>query len=91
MRLPWKRRPDEAPATPRPDYTAIAVLEHDLFGIKPTPGTAAALVVAMRRTGTCLTHQPVETTTFGESISNGVCTRCGTPMVLNDAGDWTAV
>ena len=47
MRLPWKRRPD-ALAVPRPNYTAIAVMEHDLFGIQPKPGTAAAAIVGMR-------------------------------------------
>jgi hypothetical protein len=50
MRRPWKRRP-KAPAVRRPDYTAIAVLEHDLFGIQPKPGTTAAAIIGMRRLG----------------------------------------
>lgn len=58
MRLPWKRR-EEAPAAQRPDYTAIAVMEHDLFGIQPEPGTTAAAVIAMRHFGTHLAHPPV--------------------------------
>lgn len=87
MRLPWKRRP-EAPAAPRPNYTSIAVMEHDLLGIKPEPGTAAAAVVALRQVGTCLTHQPVETTVLNDSARNGMCTRCGRILVLNGEGDW---
>ncbi|MER6249400.1 hypothetical protein [Streptomyces griseorubiginosus] len=47
MRLPWRRHPTTA-LRPRPDYTAIAVLEHDLFGIQPEPGTAAAAIIGMR-------------------------------------------
>jgi hypothetical protein len=47
MRLPWKRRQE----APRPNYTAIAVLEHDLFGIQPAPGTTAAAIIGMRRLG----------------------------------------
>lgn len=44
MRLPWKRRQ----RAPRPNYTAIAVLEYDLFGVQPEPGTAAAAIIGMR-------------------------------------------
>ncbi|MEW1754177.1 hypothetical protein [Streptomyces angustmyceticus] len=58
MRLPWKRHP-KVPAAPRPNYTSIAVMENDLFGIQPKPGTAAAAIVGMRRIGECLTHQPL--------------------------------
>lgn len=50
MRRLWMRRP-KAPAARRPDYTAIAVLEHDLFGIQPKPDTAAAAIIGMRRLG----------------------------------------
>jgi len=87
MRLPWKRHPD-VPAVPRPNYTSIAVMEHDLFGIQPKPGTAAAAIVAMRHIGTCVTHQPVEPTGLGDPAPNGMCHRCGRTMVLNDLGDW---
>lgn len=45
----WKRPAAAQP--PRPDRLRIAVLEHELFGIEPEPGTAAALVVALRRFG----------------------------------------
>lgn len=50
MRWLWKRRP-KAPAVRRPDYTAIAVLEHDLFGIQPKPDTTAAAIIGMRHLG----------------------------------------
>ncbi|MEU5596838.1 hypothetical protein [Streptomyces sp. NPDC020298] len=76
---------------PRPDYTRIAVLEHDLFGIQPEPGTAAALVIGLRRAGTCLTHQPVDTTMLGDPVHVGICARCGTSMTLNEDGHWVTV
>ena len=56
MRLPWKRRQQ----APRPNYTAIAVLEYDLFGIQPAPGTAAAAIIGMRGFGTGMAHQRPE-------------------------------
>jgi hypothetical protein len=85
----WPRRaPAPAPARPRANPTRIAVLEHDLLGIPPEPGTAAALSIALRSAGTCFRHDPVETTGLGEQ-TNGVCTRCGAAMVLDDEGDWT--
>ncbi|MGW2209934.1 hypothetical protein [Streptomyces sp. NPDC001781] len=87
MRLWPRRRP--APASPRANPTKIAVLEHDLLGILPQPGTSAAAVIALRRVGTCLTHQPVDTTTLGSPQSVGVCGRCGAAMVLGDDGGWT--
>ncbi|MER6832690.1 hypothetical protein ABT320_01650 [Streptomyces cellulosae] len=85
----WPRR--RPPATPEPERanpTRIAVLEHDLLGIPPKPGSAAALAIAMRRTGTCIDHDPVEMTGFGEARPNGLCTRCGAAMVLDDEGAW---
>lgn len=60
MRLPWKRRRDAAPATRRPDYTAIAVMEYDLFGIQPKPGTAAAAIIGMRRLSGIVSPEPDE-------------------------------
>ena len=79
--------PQPAPRT-RPNYTAIAVLEHDLFGIQPRPGTAAALTIALRKVGNCMTHQPVETTTFGQPGQSGLCARCGREMVQDNNGEW---
>ncbi|QJT04369.1 hypothetical protein G9272_32140 [Streptomyces asoensis] len=86
----WRRRPAPAPAQPRANPTRIAVLEHDLLGIPPEPGTAAALVVAMRMTGTCLEHDPADVTGFGDARSSGVCVRCGVRMVLDEDGEWIA-
>ncbi|MGA5604016.1 hypothetical protein ACPCUF_23770 [Streptomyces griseoincarnatus] len=82
-----RRRPPAAPEPERANPTRIAVLEHDLLGIPPEPGSAAALVVALRRTGTCVEHEPVETTTFGEARLTGLCTRCGAAMV-EEEGEW---
>lgn len=45
MRLPWRK-----PLPRRADPLAIAVLEYELFGIEPKPGTAAAFAVGLRRT-----------------------------------------
>lgn len=56
MRLLWKQRQYEAPVR-RPDYTAIAVLEYDIFGIEPKPGTAAAAMIGMRSLAAVLRHQ----------------------------------
>lgn len=54
MRLPWRRRPVPVPAE-RPDYTAIALLEHEIYGITPEPGTAAAAVLGLRRIASAAT------------------------------------
>ncbi|MFR9794207.1 hypothetical protein ACL07V_37230 [Streptomyces sp. MB22_4] len=87
----WPRRSRLEPPAPRPDPTRIAILEHDLFGIQPQPGTAAALAIGLRRVGACSTHAPVEVTGLGDQTRNGLCTRCGIPVILNDEGDWAAV
>lgn len=84
-----RRQAEPQPAAPRPNYTAIAILEHDLLGIPPKPGTAAALTIALRRLGDCTTHQPVETTTLGQPGCVGMCTRCGKPMIQGEGGAWT--
>ncbi|MEU1800886.1 hypothetical protein [Streptomyces sp. NPDC019937] len=39
-----RRRP-----RPRADHVRIAELEHELFGIEPEPGTAAAFIIGLRR------------------------------------------
>lgn len=48
MRL-WSRRTRPEPTVPRPDRTRIAVLEYELFGIEPKPGTVAAAVIGLRQ------------------------------------------
>lgn len=83
----WPRRHPPAPAPVRANPTRIAVLEHDLLGIPPQPGTAAALIIAMRRIGTCTEHAPVETTGLDDARPTALCTRCGVAMVLED-GEW---
>lgn len=64
------------------------MLEHDLLGIKPKPGTAAALSIALRQFGTCLNHDPIETSTLGDPGVTGLCQRCGSAMLLAENGDW---
>ncbi|HEX5567689.1 MAG TPA: hypothetical protein VFY14_12320 [Streptomyces sp.] len=44
----WKRRKTHVPA-PRPDRVKIALLEYELFGIEPEPGTAAAAVISLQQ------------------------------------------
>lgn len=88
MKMWPRRRQAPAPVRPRANPTRIAVLEHDLLGIPPEPGTAAALTIALRRAGTCMTHEPVDVTTFGDPRPVGQCGRCGAHMVLDDGGAW---
>lgn len=71
----------------RPSPVRIAVLEHDLFGVQPKPGTAAALAVGIRAGGQCWQHKPAATLTPGP-IAEGVCTQCGRPMRLDGEGHW---
>jgi hypothetical protein len=73
---------------PRPNPTRIAVLEHDLYGIQPEPGTPAALTIALRRTGTCITHDPVEITSMTDNRANALCTGCGAHMIHSRDGGW---
>lgn len=85
-----RRRPEPQPALPpRPNYTAIAVLEHDQLGIQPQPGTAAALVIALRKiAANCTAHQPIDTTPFAQVGRSGMCARCGCDMVQDGGGEW---
>lgn len=88
MKLWPRRRPAPAPARPRANPTRIAVLEHDLLGIPPQPGTAAALAIALRRTGTCLEHDAADVTGFGDARPSAVCVRCGVHLVQGEGGGW---
>ena len=84
-----RRKVEPQPPSPRPNYTAIAVLEHDLLGIPPKPGTAAAVSIALRQAvANCTAHQPVETTVLGQPGHVGMCTRCGCDMVQDGEGEW---
>lgn len=82
-----KRRP--APPVPRANHARIAVLEHDLLGIEPEAGTAAAVTIALRKAAAnCMEHQAVETTTLGSPGPVGLCARCGCTMVQDAEGEW---
>jgi hypothetical protein len=73
--------------TDRPNLVRIAVLEHDLLGIQPEPGTAAALAVGTRRLGQCWQHKPAAT--LGPvPIEEAVCIQCGRQMKLDSEGHW---
>lgn len=86
------RTPDPAPARrerPNPDY--IAVLEHDLLGIVPEPGTPAARAVALAKPvdrTTCPHEDVIDVTQLGQARPTGMCQRCGADMVESDEGDW---
>lgn len=54
----WPRRSRPQSSVPRPDYIAIAVLEYDMFGIQPEPGTTAAAIIGMRAFGAGLVSRP---------------------------------
>lgn len=83
----FRRRPAvAAPPAERANPTRIAVLEHDLLGIKPVPGSPAALAVALRRTATCIEHRPVETTVLHDLRRTAICTGCGAAMVASPRG-----
>jgi hypothetical protein len=85
---PFRARWTDPDPAPRANPIRIAVLEHDLFGVQPEPGSAAALQIALRRTGTCVTHRPVETTEFGDPRAVGMCLGCGRSMLQQDDGRW---
>jgi hypothetical protein len=80
----FRQRDDRLP-TQRPpaNPTRIAVLEHDLLGIQPEPGTIAALAVVLRKAGTCIEHKPVQA-----GAGSTMCTGCGRTMHLKEDGTW---
>jgi hypothetical protein len=71
----------------RPNPITIAVLEHDLLGIQPESGTAAALSIGLRAAGQCWQHKPAATLT-ASPVREAVCTQCGRRMRLDDEGRW---
>lgn len=83
----WPRKPRSAPATPtRANTTRIAVLENDLLGIPPKPGTAAAAVLTLRQAGTCIEHDPLDVAEFGKPPGTQIiCGRCGRKLELVDS------
>lgn len=94
MRLPWTRKPPQ----PRPDHATIAVLEYELLGVEPEPGTSAAAAVGMRRLANalrapmdaarCLHAEIASIQCLGESRDSGLCCACGCSMVRSDEGEW---
>lgn len=88
MRLsPFRRTPAASPP-PRPNPARIAALEHVLFGTEPGPGMGA-VALAIRRSGICLTHRPVDVSTIGEEPgTRAICAGCSRPMHLDDSGTW---
>jgi hypothetical protein len=84
---PFRQKVQPAPQQ-RSNPVRIAVLEHDLLGIAPQPGTMAAMVIALRQVGTCLQHLPIETTALGDPRPVGLCQRCGNRMVQDEQGQW---
>lgn len=86
----WRRpQPTTALPAPRPDYLAIAVLEHDEYGIQPEPGTAAALVIGLRAAAKAdCSHAGVTAVPTLKQRSAGICVRCGTNMIEDQDGRW---
>jgi hypothetical protein len=97
----FRRKPDAA-SSPRADPLRIAVLEHDLLGVQPEPGTAAAFAVNLAASGkrlreamakpvdpdACPHEDVAETTMLSQTRRAGICCKCGAEMVEDDAGDW---
>ncbi|MET8571851.1 hypothetical protein [Streptomyces sp. NPDC004783] len=84
-----RRRPEQP--RERPDPNRIAVLEHDLLGIQPEPGTPAARAVALANPVdqvACPHENVIETTELGQARATGLCGRCGAGMVADDTGAW---
>jgi hypothetical protein len=87
VRLRRNRRKQQPESAPVANPTRIVVLEYDLLGVTPTPGTAAAAVIALRRLGTCLEHDPIDVGTLGQIPGTSViCGRCGNHLVNTESG-----
>ncbi|WP_448334027.1 hypothetical protein [Streptomyces sp. DSM 41534] len=88
----WPRRQKRAPAEPeRADQDRIAVLEHDLLGVQPEPGTPAARAVALAKPvdpAQCPHDDVIDITEIQHTRPVGMCERCGADMIQNDDGDW---
>jgi hypothetical protein len=98
MRLvPWLTRGQPTPAPPRPDPLQIALLEYQLLGIRPAPGTAAAAAIALHKAfatpidqTTCPHLTVVETSELGQPRPVGLCQRCGADLIQDEYGTWAA-
>ncbi|AKZ60743.1 exported protein of unknown function (plasmid) [Streptomyces ambofaciens ATCC 23877] len=79
------------PVVPRVDLNRIAVLEHELLGITPEPGTPAAHAVARAQPvdpAACPHDDVIDVTEMGQARDMGLCERCGAGMVADDEGGW---
>lgn len=78
MKWPWRRssRTPERPAL-RADPVKVAVLEHDIWGIQPEPGTMAAAVIGLRALIGCREHELEDAGTWGTGPGVQLCVRCG--------------
>jgi len=88
----WKRRSTEQPPPPkRANPDRIAVLESELLGVTPEPGTPAARAVALARPvdqDRCPHDDIIDITELAQARPTGLCQRCGAGMVATDEGDW---
>lgn len=86
-----QRPPQPERPTPRANPDRIAVLEHEVLGITPKPGTPAARAVALSKPvdqDRCPHDDVIETPEFGQPRPTGICRLCGAGMVATDEGDW---
>ena len=86
----WPRRKQTTPAE-RPDRRRIAVLESELLGVEPEPGTPEAHAVAMAKPvdqAACPHGAVIETREMGDKRSQGICAACGAQFVESDDGTW---
>lgn len=80
-----------APTPHRADHARIAVLEHQLLGIQPEPGTPAAVAVAHATPvdqERCPHDDWTEITTWGQARRSAWCVSCGADLVAGDDGVW---
>ena len=90
----WRRqrRPGQTPtAGPRSNPDRIAVLENELLGIVPEPGTSAARAVALSKPvnqKVCPHDDVIDVTELGQARRTGLCRHCGADMVAEDSGAW---
>lgn len=83
--------PTPTPTPRRADHGRIAVLEHQLLGIEPQPGTPEAVAVALATPvdqERCPHQQAVDVTQFGQARATALCTACGADLVAGDDGGW---
>ncbi|MFI5658821.1 hypothetical protein [Streptomyces sp. NPDC051684] len=92
----WYRR-HRRPHTPdtqqveHPDLHHTAVLEHDILGIEPEPGTPAAYAAALSLpldNDACPHEDVMDVVLLGQGRSTGMCAGCDIDIVETDEGLW---